>query len=58
MDPTKRCDLCGHSRAAHAGGIQCALCRCRSERTQVVQLSLAFRGVITTGRDIPRGRER
>ena len=58
MDPMKRCELCGHSRAAHADGVHCALCHCRSERTEVVQQSFAFRGVITPGRDKPYGRKR
>lgn len=58
MDPTKRCELCGHSRAAHADGVQCALCHCRSERPEVVQQAFTFRGVITTGRNRGYGRKR
>jgi hypothetical protein len=43
METKKLCDVCGHSRAAHVDGVQCALCRCRSERTALVQESFAFR---------------
>jgi hypothetical protein len=39
----RKCDYCGHSRAAHADGVACALCRCRSERREFVQQPLAFR---------------
>jgi hypothetical protein len=45
-DANRKCDYCGHSRAAHADGIACALCRCRSERVQFVQQSLSFRDSI------------
>jgi hypothetical protein len=46
----KKCDFCPHSRAAHTDGIHCALCRCRSERRDFVQETLAFRSNLTTGR--------
>ncbi|PYQ58209.1 MAG: hypothetical protein DMF58_16125 [Acidobacteria bacterium] len=42
----KRCEFCGHSRAAHVDGIQCALCSCRSEARDFVQQSFAFRGTL------------
>src|SRR5260221_7366882 len=58
MDPMKRCELCGHSRAAHGNGVKCALCQCRSERVEVVQQSFAFRGVITAGGGRPNRRKR
>src|SRR5260370_38590013 len=50
MSTTKKCDFCPHSRAAHTDGIHCALCRCRSERRELVQETLAFRGTIPVGR--------
>jgi hypothetical protein len=40
---TRKCEICGHSRAAHVDGVHCALCRCNSQRTVAVQESLAFR---------------
>jgi hypothetical protein len=43
---TKRCEYCGHSRAAHTDGVHCALCRCSSERAELVQETFAFRGAI------------
>src|SRR5437867_1230687 len=42
----KRCDFCGHSRAAHTDGVQCALCSCRSEERNFVQQSFAFRDTL------------
>ena len=39
----KRCQHCGHSRAAHVGGIRCALCGCVPQRQTFVQDSFAFR---------------
>ena len=33
--PTKKCDLCSHSSAAHVDGMRCALCECTSERREV-----------------------
>jgi hypothetical protein len=50
-ESTKKCPYCGHSRAAHTDGVQCALCRCRSEERTVVQESFAFRGNVTAQRD-------
>jgi len=55
MSTTKKCDFCPHSRAAHADGIHCALCRCRSERPDFVQETLVFRGSIPVGRPIKKG---
>jgi hypothetical protein len=45
-DANRKCDYCGHSRAAHADGVACALCRCRSEQRELVQQTLAFRGTL------------
>jgi hypothetical protein len=42
----KRCEFCGHSRAAHVDGIQCALCSCRSEPRSFTQQSFAFRSML------------
>jgi hypothetical protein len=42
----KRCEFCGHSRAAHVDGFQCALCSCRSEPRSFVQQSFAFRSML------------
>lgn len=44
---TRRCDYCGHSRAAHTDGVHCALCRCASERIEFVQAEFGFRNSIT-----------
>src|ERR1700687_2483501 len=33
----RRCEYCGHSMAAHADGVQCALCLCRAEARNFVQ---------------------
>jgi hypothetical protein len=56
-DAAKKCPFCGHSRAAHTDGVHCALCRCRSEATELVQESFAFRrGVTSSGDRIPRKR--
>jgi hypothetical protein len=46
----KRCDFCGHSRAAHVDGVHCALCPCRSEAVEVVQQSFTFREALSAGR--------
>jgi hypothetical protein len=43
----KRCEFCGHSRAAHVDGVQCALCSCRSERRSFIQQSFAFRSMLS-----------
>ena len=40
---TKKCEVCGHSHAAHVDGVHCALCRCASQRSVAVQESLGFR---------------
>lgn len=39
----KRCEHCGHSRAAHIDGMRCALCGCVPGRQTFVQQSLGFR---------------
>jgi hypothetical protein len=39
---TRKCEICGHSRAAHVDGVHCSLCRCNSKRMVAVQESLAF----------------
>jgi hypothetical protein len=44
----KKCVYCGHSRAAHADGVKCALCRCRSEEVTMIQDSFAFRSSLPT----------
>ena len=43
----RKCEVCGHSKAAHVDGVRCSLCRCRSERTELVQDSFAFRSALT-----------
>jgi hypothetical protein len=55
-DAAKKCPFCGHSRAAHTDGVHCALCRCRSELTQPVQESFAFRREVTSADRITRKR--
>lgn len=50
----KRCEHCGHSRAAHAGGMRCALCGCVPQRQTFVQDSFSFRsGVARPAGSIP-----
>jgi hypothetical protein len=44
----KRCDLCGHSRAAHVDGMRCALCGCLPQRQTFVQDSFGFRESLPT----------
>lgn len=39
----KRCQHCGHSRAAHVGGMRCALCGCVPQRQTYEQESFVFR---------------
>ena len=39
----KRCEDCGHSRAAHVDGMRCALCGCTPGRRAFVQESFSFR---------------
>jgi hypothetical protein len=39
----KRCQHCGHSNAAHVGGVRCALCGCVPQRQTFVQDAFAFR---------------
>jgi hypothetical protein len=48
--PTRKCDLCSHSSAAHVDGVRCALCECTSERREVVQQTLAFRSILPSSR--------
>jgi hypothetical protein len=48
----RRCEFCGHSRAAHTDGVACSLCPCRSERQTFVQQSLAFRDTLSLSRPI------
>jgi len=38
----KRCEYCGHSRAAHIDGMRCALCGCVPGRQTFVQESFGF----------------
>lgn len=45
-----RCELCGHSQAAHVDGERCALCGCTPHRRSFVQESFAFRGAVTARR--------
>lgn len=42
----KKCEVCSHSRAAHADGIRCALCGCTGEEREMTQQTLAFRNSI------------
>jgi hypothetical protein len=56
--PTKKCDLCSHSSAAHIDGVRCALCECSSERREVVQQTLAFRSILPSSRLIANSRKR
>jgi hypothetical protein len=42
----KRCEFCGHSRAAHVDGVQCALCSCHSEPRSFIQQSFTFRSML------------
>lgn len=44
----KRCQLCGHSRAAHLDGTRCALCGCTPRRQTLVQDSFAFKNALPT----------
>jgi hypothetical protein len=44
--------------AAHADGIACALCSCRSEARNFVQQSFAFRDTLNVSRDITNPRKR
>jgi hypothetical protein len=44
----KRCELCGHSRAAHVDETRCALCGCTPQRQTFVQSSLGFRSALPT----------
>ena len=44
----KSCPHCGHSRAAHAGRMSCALCGCTPSRQTFVQDALPFRSALTT----------
>lgn len=44
--PTKKCDLCSHTRAAHVDGTHCALCSCNSERKTFVQDAFSFRNAL------------
>ena len=46
---TKKCDVCGHTTAAHVDGIKCALCSCTSQRREFVQQNLSFRSTLQTG---------
>lgn len=39
----KRCEHCGHSRAAHVDGMRCALCGCLPQRQNFVQERFGFR---------------
>jgi hypothetical protein len=41
-----RCDLCGHSVAAHLSVGRCVLCECIGEERQFVQQSLLFRSAL------------
>ena len=43
MNPTRKCDYCPHTLAAHVDGRRCALCDCTSEVRAFVQESFAFR---------------
>jgi hypothetical protein len=44
----KRCEHCGHSRAAHLDGMRCALCGCVPQRQTFVQTSLGFKTTLPT----------
>jgi len=39
----KRCEICGHSHAAHVDGMRCALCGCLPQRQTFVQETFGFR---------------
>jgi hypothetical protein len=39
----RRCEHCGHSKAAHVDGVRCALCGCVPARRTFVQDSFSFR---------------
>jgi hypothetical protein len=43
----KRCEHCGHSRAAHVDGLRCALCGCVPQRQTFVQDALPFRSGVS-----------
>jgi len=53
----KSCPHCGHSRAAHAGRLRCALCACTPARQTFVQAALPFRSVLTTRDTAEPGRK-
>ena len=44
----KRCQHCGHSRAAHIDGMRCALCGCVPARQNFVQDSFSFKSALHT----------
>jgi hypothetical protein len=58
MNPTRKCDYCSHTRAAHVDGRRCALCDCTSEVRAFVQESFAFRSAVPTQRWRPNTRKR
>ena len=45
-DQMRKCEVCGHSQAAHVDGVQCSLCRCHSEPAKLVQDSFVFRSAL------------
>jgi ribosomal protein L37E len=53
----KRCQYCGHSRAAHIDGMRCALCGCVPSRQTFVQDSFSFRTSLP-GQVTPNTRKR
>jgi hypothetical protein len=54
----KRCELCGHSRAAHAGRLRCALCGCTPQQKRtLIQESFTFRTALPARR-VAIGRKR
>jgi len=53
----KRCEHCGHSKAAHLDGVRCALCGCVPERQEFVQQALSFRSALPA-RAAPAPRKR
>lgn len=46
----KRCEICGHSEAAHIDAVRCALCGCTPQKRGFVQESFAFRGAVASQR--------
>ena len=53
----KRCQHCGHSKAAHVDGMRCALCGCVPSRQTFIQDSFSFRSSLPTrAKDNPRKR--